>query len=84
LELAPVVALGNQGTGKQIWEVDNDDDDAKQVYASTYVLVSGRSNFFSNPLFKGLLTKVDVPSYLRPWTDDFSNLWQVLNYSGSK
>jgi SAM-dependent methyltransferase len=81
LNLAPIVALGTQGD-KEVWQVDNDDNDAKEVYASTYVLASSRRNFFSNALFKGLLTKVNVPSYLRPWTDDYSNLWQVLNYRG--
>jgi SAM-dependent methyltransferase len=82
LQLAPVVALASQGHQKEIWEVENSDDDLKEIYASTYVLISGRSNFFSGPLFKGLLEKVNVPSGLRPWTDDYSNLWQVVKYSG--
>jgi hypothetical protein len=45
--------------------------------------VSRRSNFFADPLFKGLLEKVSVPPNLRAWTDDYSNLWQVLDYRGS-
>lgn len=81
LDLAPIVALGT-GEGKQVWQVDNGDDYPKEVYNSTYVLVSSRPNFFSNPLFKGLLDKVEIPPRLRPWTDDYSNLWQVLNYRG--
>src|SRR5581483_4232068 len=83
LDLAPIVALGNRGDGKQIWQVDNGDDDFKEIYGSTYVLVSSRPNLFGNPLFHGLLTKVKVPDNLRPWTDDYSNLWQVLNYNGT-
>jgi SAM-dependent methyltransferase len=82
LDLAPIVALGNQGQGKQVWQVDNNDDDVKEIYGSTYVLVSSRPGLFNNPLFHGLLTKVSVPRQLRPWTDDYSSLWQVLNYSG--
>ncbi len=83
LDLAPIVALGSQGQGKEIWQVENDDNDAGEVYASTYVLVSGRRDFFSNPLFKNLLDRVSVPRGLRRWTDDYSNLWQVLNYGGT-
>ena len=82
LQLAPVVALGNRGRAKQIWRVDNSDDDTKQVYGSTYVLLSSRPNFFSDPLFKGLLDPVKVPAQLRAWTDDYSNIWQVLEWNG--
>lgn len=82
LNLPPVVALASRGTGKEIWMVDNGDDYARQVFASTYVLVSSRPSFFSNPLFTNLLEKVDIPANLRPWTDDYSNLWQVLKYHG--
>lgn len=84
LDLEPVVALAAQGSGKQVWSVENEDNEAHEIFASTYVLVSSRPGFFSNPLFHGLLEKVDVPPNLRPWTDDYSNLWQVLNYSGNE
>jgi SAM-dependent methyltransferase len=83
LKLEPIVALGNATLGKQIWQVENDDDLPKEVFGSTYVLVSSRPNFFSNPLFRGLLTTVDIPAYLRTWTDDYSNLWQVLSFRSS-
>lgn len=83
LDLAPIVALGNQNGGKQIWQVENGSDDAKEVFDSTYVLVSGRPNFFSNSLFRGLLTSIDISRHLHPWTDDYSNLWQVLNFTSS-
>jgi hypothetical protein len=84
LNLAPIVALGNQNRGKRVWQVENENDDEKEVFDSTYVLVSNRAKFFGNPLFRGLLTEVSIPRNLRPWTDDYSNLWQVLNFkSGS-
>jgi SAM-dependent methyltransferase len=81
LDLAPVVALASQGQGRQVWQVENDDDLTKQIYGSAYVLISNRANFFSNPLFKGLLEGINIPPHLRAWTDDYSNLWQVLSYS---
>jgi spermidine synthase len=82
LQLAPIVALGVQGMGKEVWEVQNGEDDAKEVFDSTYVLVSSRPGFFNDALFTGLLDKIEVPRNLRAWTDDYSNLWQVLNYGG--
>jgi hypothetical protein len=80
LDLAPVVALASQGQGRAVWQVENDDDLSKQVYGSTYVLVSSRANFFRHALFRGLLEPVNIPPHLRAWTDDYSNLWQVLSY----
>ena len=82
LQLAPIVALGTQGIGKEVWQVENGEDDRKEVFDSTYVLVSSRAGFFSDALFTGLLDKIEVPRNLRAWTDDYSNLWQVLNYRG--
>lgn len=79
LNLAPVVALASESQGKEIWLVDNSDDLTKEVFGSTYVLVSGRAHFFSNPLLRGLLDGIDIPRRLRAWTDDYSNLWQILS-----
>jgi SAM-dependent methyltransferase len=83
LNLPPIVALAGRGMDKETWMVDNGDDYAREIFASTYVLVSSRPNFFSNRLFKNLFEKIDIPPNLRPWTDDYSNLWQVLNYRGN-
>ncbi len=80
LNLAPVVMLAARHFGKQAWEIENDDDDAKEIYSSSYVLVTSRPHFFDNGLFKGQLSRIDVPPHLRPWTDDYSNLWNVLTF----
>jgi SAM-dependent methyltransferase len=78
LDLSPVVLLNAKEFRKQVRQVDDDDDDAQQVFASSYDLVTSRPNFFSDPLFRGQLIHINVPSGLREWTDDYSNLWQVL------
>ncbi|HTU43872.1 MAG TPA: fused MFS/spermidine synthase [Bryobacteraceae bacterium] len=80
LDLAPVVELAAEQFHKQAWQVDNDSDDPTEVYASTYVLVSNRPSFFDQPFFSGLLTRIDPPPGLRAWTDDYSNLWQILKF----
>lgn len=78
LNLAPVVRLAALDMHKEAWQVDAYDDEAREAYTSTYVLVSDRKGFFDNPLFSDQLTAIDVPRGLAMWTDDYSNLWQVL------
>jgi len=78
LDLAPVVQLAANESHKQAWQIDNDNDDRAQIYTSTWVLLTSRPGFFDQPLFRGQLTRIGVRPRLRPWTDDYSNLWQVL------
>ncbi len=80
LNLAPVVLLAAEESGKPAWEIDSEQDDAFQVYNSSYVLVSSRAGLFHDALFQGELSKIDASHELRTWTDDYSNLWQILNY----
>jgi hypothetical protein len=79
LNLPPVVKLAAQDSGKQARLVDTEDG-ANEVYSATYVLVSSRPSFFEDPLFKGQLQLVPIPRNMRPWTDDFSNLWRILKF----
>jgi hypothetical protein len=78
LNLAPIVKLAALDMHKEAWQVDAYDNDAREAYTSTYVLVSNRAGFFDNPLFMDQLIGIDAPRGLRMWTDDYSNLWQVL------
>jgi len=80
LNLSPVVMLAAKESGKRVFEVDNDDDDNREIYGANYVLVTSRPNFFDQPEFRGRLLAINVPTNLRTWTDDYSNLWQVLTY----
>lgn len=80
LDLAPVVQLAADNARKPAWQIDNDNDDRAQIYTSTYVLISSRPAFFDQPLFRGELIRIHVPPRLRAWTDDYSNLWQILKW----
>ncbi len=80
LKLAPVVKLTAQEFGKPAWQVDSDDDDLKEVYGASYVLVTSRPAFFDHPLFRRKLLPIAVPDHLRGWTDNYSNLWQLLDF----
>ena len=80
LNLAPVVALAAREKAKPSWQVDIDDDEYHEIYGSSYVLVSSRAHFFENVLFTRKLIRIDIPAHMRPWTDDYSNLWQLLSF----
>lgn len=78
LDLAPVVDGLARALGKHAVVVDNDDDDDKGVFSSTWVLVSGRQSFFQFPLIFKAATPVTSRPGLGLWTDDYSNLFQIL------
>ncbi len=80
LNLAPAVLLAARESGKPVWQVDSDENDALEIYSATYVLVSSRPHFFDDALFHGELSKIEAAPGLRTWTDDYSNLWQILRY----
>ena len=77
VNLVPVVKLSADGVGAEARLVDNDEDDENHVAASSWVLVTHRGDLFADPLLKKA-TAVPEPKRLRPWTDDYSNLFQVL------
>ncbi len=79
LELAPVVDKLARAFGKHTVEVDNDDDDDNAIFVATWVLVSDRQSFFQFPQILKGATAVAPRSGLRIWTDDYSNLFQILD-----
>ena len=80
LDLAPVVDTLARALGKHAVLIDNDDDDDKAVYSATWVLVSGRQNFFQFPLIFKAATPITGTRGLRMWTDDYSNLFQIVKW----
>jgi SAM-dependent methyltransferase len=80
LNLAPLVKLSADEFGKPAWRVDSPDDDLKEIYAASYVLVSSRPGFFDMPLLRRRLLPIVVPHNLREWTDNYSSLWPILKF----
>jgi SAM-dependent methyltransferase len=78
LNLVPVVAMAAEALGKRSVVIENDDDDDNAVFSSTWVMVSARQNFFDYPFIHGLATPAKRMPRLRMWTDDYSNLFQIL------
>jgi SAM-dependent methyltransferase len=79
LNLAPVVQAAAENSGFQARLVNNEDDDPNGVFQSDYVLVTNRSHFFTHPLLEKQAQPIKLPAAFRLWTDDFSNIWQVVH-----
>jgi len=78
LALGPVVDMAAHALGKHDVLIDTDDDEDNAVFGATWVLVSTRQSFFDFPFIFKAGTPVERNAGLRMWTDDYSNLFQIL------
>jgi SAM-dependent methyltransferase len=79
LNLAPVVALAAESLGKRSVVIDTNDEDDNAVFGATWVMVSDRASFFEYPFVRSAASEPKRPAgLLRMWTDDYSNLFQIL------
>ncbi len=77
LDLSPPVALLARETGREAHLMESLRDDPTRTFASDWVLVgSDEAKHF--PWMDEEDSLIDDKPGLRPWTDDFSNLWQIL------
>ncbi len=77
LNLVPVVARHAVDFGKIAMQVSDDGESEDYFSSSDWVLVSSDRSIFKDPLFKTSSVAKTQPG-LRPWTDDYSNLIQIL------
>jgi SAM-dependent methyltransferase len=77
LDLSPVVLKLARAMGWMAALVPSPPDDAENLYAAEWVLVSGEPGFFRQPFLWGRAQAIKERS-LQLWTDDYSNLFQVL------
>jgi SAM-dependent methyltransferase len=80
LDLEPVVAQLADALGKEARLVDSDADDANELMDAQWVLVTARASFFNSPLLKNVAKPLSRRKHLRLWTDDYSNLFQILKH----
>jgi hypothetical protein len=79
LDLVPVVSRNAHDLGKTAVDVDDEDEDADYFSDSDWVLVSSDGAIFHDPAFKSSsVGPARIRPNLRPWTDDYSNLIQIL------
>ncbi len=78
LDLQPVVQRAAESLGKRAIVVHNDQDAENDILPATWVLVSDRPQFPNEEEVKQAGIPLERRSDVRVWTDDYSNLFQVL------
>jgi hypothetical protein len=82
LDLEPVCEGSAVALGKQAMVVDDDGDEAPYFSSSTWVLLTSDSEWFKAASFRDANMHPAVMRVgFRPWTDDYSNLFQILALS---
>ncbi len=77
LDLEPVLEGEAKAIGVTAREVDSDDDDATDVFAATWILLIAPPAQFDSSLVAAS-TPLHSNKTVRLWTDDYSNLFQIL------
>ena len=79
LDLAPIVAQHSADLGKTAILVSDEGEDEDYLDKSDWVLVTADRGLFSDKLFRAEgIGPVKPRPGLRPWTDDYSNLVEIL------
>jgi SAM-dependent methyltransferase len=80
IDLAPVMYQAARTLDKEILLVDDHEDENDEIfYSSTWVLMSNRNVVLRQPsLIKAAVNFSPEKFKHRVWTDDYSNLWQVI------
>jgi SAM-dependent methyltransferase len=77
LDLEPVVGTESQVLGKAARTVDTDEDESQDVFSATWVLVTSPAPGFDDMVVNAS-KGVAMTRRTRLWTDDYSNLFQIL------
>jgi SAM-dependent methyltransferase len=78
LDLKPVLREAAARFGRQARLVDEDSDDDRATYGSTWVLVSDDPSVFGRPPLESAAEPLESPRSVRLWTDDYSDLLGIL------
>lgn len=78
LELEPVVRRGAVDLGLKVIAVENEPDDENYIFESDWVLVTRNEGFANLPVIRNHERPKKLDTKLRLWTDDYSNLFQIV------
>ncbi|MFZ2541287.1 MAG: fused MFS/spermidine synthase, partial [Gallionella sp.] len=78
LRLAPVIRLLADQAGYQAVMISDRSDDNPYSSKSDWVIVTRNQNFMTDPEVAKKRVAIEPITGMKPWTDDFSNLFQVL------
>jgi hypothetical protein len=80
LDLKPVCEGGAAAVDREAWVVDDEGDEASYLSSSTWVLVTSDLSLYQGKFFKdATISQFHAKKGFRPWTDDYSNLFQILD-----
>ncbi len=77
LDLEPVLAGESRAMGTVARLVDTEDDDSQDVFGATWVLMTSPAAGFDDFETRNS-TEISDTRHVRLWTDDYSNLYQIL------
>jgi spermidine synthase len=79
LDLEPVCARGAEYFGKLAMTVNDDGEEAPYLSSSSWVLLAASNDIFGDDAFKDAdIAPAKVDKNFRAWTDDYSNVFQIL------
>ncbi len=78
LDLAPIVRQLAEEAGYHAVLARNHADDSEQILAADWVIVTNNATVLENAGIKVHSVPIASRTGLRPWTDDYNNLFQVL------
>jgi spermidine synthase len=78
LDLKPVLREAAARFGRHARLVDEDSDDGRGVYGSTWVLIADDPEVFERAPLAAAAEALESDKRVRLWTDDYSDLWRIL------
>ena len=78
LDLRPVLQQAAAKFGRYARLIDEDSDDERGVYGSTWVLIANDPRAFEVTPLEGAGEPLAAERPVRLWTDDYSDLWGIL------
>jgi spermidine synthase len=78
LDLRPVVERIAAQLGKKTFCVISAEEEGKEIYGADWVLLTSHEDLSETPFFRGQGAALQARPGIRAWTDDYSNLFQIL------
>ena len=78
LQLTPVVKQLANAYGYPARLIENDADEDNLISTADWVLVTRNRQFLDLPIIDRGQQAIRIPASLRPWTDDYNNLFRIL------
>jgi hypothetical protein len=78
LALDPVVKELADSFGYPAISIRNSANEDECISSSDWILITKSKSFLNLPVIQNVAQEISVPAYLRLWTDEYNNLFQVL------